>query len=493
MSDVRKFVKQSSGYFVTQVIALLLSVVTFPIFTRFLSKEEYGWMSILSGTMLIMVLVFSGNLKDGILRFYGEYRDRNEVDLLISNTFYGTLAFTTIGVVLSIGAAAWWCTANPPSRPFYVVTFMLSLLIVLVRNLFLQVQTANRVMDRVLQYNRNFLVYRGLSTAAAVVFAVFLSMGLAGMFLGHFMTEAAVLMTLLGPFFRRNRVQIRNFSRKALLIPLRYSAPLIVASLSELILNFGDRYIIALFLGQEAVANYSVAYAIPDYIQNTIVFSFNLSLYPSIMTLWGQRRTSEADVLINKFLSLYLLIAVPIAFGIVAIRHELMPLVASSKYAESSQYLAILTVGIMLRGLYFPLAAGLYREKKTSVLAAVNGVGMVLNIGLNFLLIPRFQLYGAAFATMLSYMFVLAGCYRYARQIQRVSAEVAQILRYLVIALVMYVSVRYVPVPFDDLLIKTMVKVLVGSVIYSCGVYLVDKNVKSLVCLMLNRGSVSAS
>jgi O-antigen/teichoic acid export membrane protein len=54
--------------------------------------------------------------------------------------------------------------------------------------------------------------------------------------------------------------------------------------------------------------------------------------------------------------------------------------------------------------------------KKTFLTSVALGIGAVINIGLNFLLIPRFQMMGAAIATLVSYFVAVVILYRFSQR-----------------------------------------------------------------------------
>lgn len=51
----------------------LFSFITFPIFTRLLTKQQYGILGLITTTMFFGVAIAKAGLSDGIVRFYNEY------------------------------------------------------------------------------------------------------------------------------------------------------------------------------------------------------------------------------------------------------------------------------------------------------------------------------------------------------------------------------------------------------------------------------------
>jgi O-antigen/teichoic acid export membrane protein len=73
MHPFRKFIKQFSHFFSGMIAAQLFSFITFPIFTRVLTEEQYGILGLVTTTMYFAVAFAKAGLSDGIIRFYNEY------------------------------------------------------------------------------------------------------------------------------------------------------------------------------------------------------------------------------------------------------------------------------------------------------------------------------------------------------------------------------------------------------------------------------------
>ena len=80
------------------------------------------------------------------------------------------------------------------------------------------------------------------------------------------------------------------------------------------------------------------------------------------------------------------------------------------EYHDSAYLLSILTIGIIFQSTIHVTSIGISLEKKTSVFAKVAWITAIINLVLNFILIPYFGGVGAAISTSISY-FVLTGIY----------------------------------------------------------------------------------
>jgi O-antigen/teichoic acid export membrane protein len=115
-------------------------------------------------------------------------------------------------------------------------------------------------------------------------------------------------------------------------------------------------------------------------------------------------------------------------------------------YWSGALIIPVILLAYAFNGAYVNFLIGVYLEKKTSVLPAVFGIGAVVNIVANFLLIPAYGIMGAAYATLLSYAALAIGIYVPSQKLYRIDYEWKKIVGLLaVVTLVVSVS-RLFPV-----------------------------------------------
>jgi O-antigen/teichoic acid export membrane protein len=71
----------------------------------------------------------------------------------------------------------------------------------------------------------------------------------------------------------------------------------------------------------------------------------------------------------------------------------------------------VVLFGYLFLGIYNNLIAGIYIEKKTQYLPAITIAGAVVNVGVNYLLIPSMGMMGAAIATLAAYAVIAGALY----------------------------------------------------------------------------------
>jgi len=114
---------------------------------------------------------------------------------------------------------------------------------------------------------------------------------------------------------------------------------------------------------------------------------------------------------IDEYIKLLLLTVTPICLLVIFFHGEIIDLVYSASYADAAKYMIPLAIVLVMHSLCFPLgmvisAHGLQKEKNIIQLKVA-----AINILVNLILIPQFNIYGAILATIISEVFLLTSYY----------------------------------------------------------------------------------
>jgi O-antigen/teichoic acid export membrane protein len=176
------------------------------------------------------------------------------------------------------------------------------------------------------------------------------------------------------------------------------SLPVGVGTLFNTIAARIDVTLLALLAGNYATGIYSAAYRIYGSLLNIPIAIFSAVL-PAMASFGNERQGVRA--LFNRSILSMLAIGVPLAVGLFGGARILVGVLFGAKYAPSTDILAILAWSLIpaFAGMAFShviLSQGTL-VRRLPVIAAV---GMIANIGLNLVLIPRMGNRGAAWATL---------------------------------------------------------------------------------------------
>ena len=409
MSLHKKIFKQTSFYLIGEVLILVGSFISFPIFTRLLSREAYGIMSLIGITLLLSETIFSGGLRHSVQRFYGEIRESGQDSTLFATSFGGALILSLIGTTVLFGGTYVISQTKLLSSEVVTLVFIASSLLI-VRLMTQMVACFYRVQELPMKYLVIALATKYSGLILSIIFVAVYMMGLCGYYTGLVIGELIVFAICLTIWLKGTRLHSRLISFSKLMEMLKYGGPLIISSLAYLLLNIGDRYIIGYYMTSEDVATYSIAYNLCDYIQNTLICSLEFSLFPLIMNAWAKKDIDDVRSALSQVVKYYMFLGIPIIMVFSFIGGDIIILLASAKYKEAANVIPLIIIGIMLKGLFTPLSMGLHFRKRTWHIGILVASIAILNLVMNIILVPLMHLYGAALSTLVCFfLYILIG------------------------------------------------------------------------------------
>jgi O-antigen/teichoic acid export membrane protein len=188
-----------------------------------------------------------------------------------------------------------------------------------------------------------------------------------------------------------------------------FGFPVAIALLLHLALDAGDRFLIAAYLGPEAVGIYAAGYGVADKTVGLLCTWAAAASAPLMLAAWergGQTALTEAS---SRTAAAFALIAAPAATGLALVATPLSEImIAESMREQAAQIMPWIALSGLLAGFALHYAAEAFQLSKRNDLRALMMVPPVLlNLGLNVLLLPRVGLMGAVYATLASYALAL--------------------------------------------------------------------------------------
>lgn len=205
------------------------------------------------------------------------------------------------------------------------------------------------------------------------------------------------------------RTLMPTFDRVACRGLLIAAFPFALAALFVKMYSYVDSILISKFLDATAVGIYALAYKF-TYAFQFLPLAFTAALYPGMSAVVGK----DAEALERIFLKgvWYMgILSTPIVLGLWAVAPEVVRL-AGNDYASAAVVLQLLVFVLIPIFLDFPVGSLLNASGRQSTKTAIMGVTMVINVLLNFYLIPRLGIQGAAYAALACFVFMfVAGMY----------------------------------------------------------------------------------
>ncbi len=201
------------------------------------------------------------------------------------------------------------------------------------------------------------------------------------------------------PATKQAKNQTVDFSGKTL---LAYAWPLTLFLLFyEFILTLDLYFVKSLLQSDYLTGIYNAAITvgrIPYY----LFYALTIILLPAISKTTAERNTEETESLVNKSLRLMTLLLFPIITLMIAYSTQILNLFYGAKYLDAAAPMNIFTIGVGFLTVFYVLSFALNGANLVKIPMKLSFFGFLGMIILNFLLIPKYELIGAALSTTIT-------------------------------------------------------------------------------------------
>lgn len=375
-----------------------MNFFTVPLFTRLLTTDDFGTVGIFTNYVSIFTVLISLGLVSSVSNAKFDFKEE-------FNKFLSSILF-----LASVSLAIWMVIAIV-LKQFIASELEISsnLVILLIIQSFFAFVIDFASTKYTIQYKYNkFLFIAITSTIANIVFSVILIKGLTeNRYYGRIYGSAYVTIiygaVLYVIFMLKGKKLIdAKYWKYALAISL----PMILHSLSSVILTSFDTIMIGKMVNKSAAGIYSFAYKI-GMILNVVWAATNKAWVP-----WFYEKMSEEnyDDIAEKT-KYYIVLFSVITFILIFISPEIAKLMGGKDYQKGVGLVPIIMLAYYFVFLYSLPANLEFYTKKTQYIALGTVMAGVANVVLNLIFIPRFGYAAAGWTTVTSY--VLLFVYHY--------------------------------------------------------------------------------
>lgn len=473
----KKFVTQASHYVFGQGITLMAGFISFPILTRVFSTAEYGVLNLVSILLWVTIAFTKSGLQESGVRFYNDFKEPNSrgaKPVYYNTILFGGLFFVALGALALWGVLTFLIHRNvlPELRGLVIII----VLTIIVSTLFNRLSNFFRAEQRTGLFNIFGVLDRYLGLILGIGFLFFFSVNLKNLFSGMLLAELSLVMVLIYIFLREKKIDLSGISLPFFKECVFFGFPLIGFELANYLIKSADRYLIQIYMGVEAVGIYSAGANLCHYLKDIIMFPILFTVTPLYIELWQKKGKEATSEFISKVLKYMIFVSIPILAGFSFIGEKVIVILASAKFMEAGTVIPYLISGAILYSLFPLFSAGLYIQKKTVLLTVLIFLGVLLNTGLNILLIPHYQLVGAALATLITYLAILVAVFVIPYSYLPISIDLIAVGKTVLGSTSMILILRYLN--FSSNLWGLGGDILVGMVFYGAFLILVDLEIR---------------
>lgn len=401
-------------YFLPKSLGFLL----LPVYTSYLSTEEYGIADVILTTSCLISPFVSLGMPGAIFRFNIENKDdyrpyRIATSIFVKNVLILILVLCAVYFLFQI-------------KFLYLFYLFLTIGFSLLSDINISYL---RSLDKMKLVSFCGVGSSFLTAFCNVLFIVVFNLGLYGFLLSsivgyafNYLVSGISIYGYRKKILSVNKLKGIKILRKEM---LQFSIPTIFSGILWWVTSSSDRYFITWMCGSSANGVYSVAFKIPLIIV-TIDAIFGAAW---LNTLYDTYKTKEGKAYIIKVFNGYSFLLCFLCSFLIMTNKFLSNLLFSKEFYEAWKYVPILLISVVLSTSSNFLSTLLAVYKKTKISLNISIITALLNVSLNWILISitRSPL-GAAIATCLSFFVTYALNYKKSKNVSNIDFHTGKLL-----------------------------------------------------------------
>jgi O-antigen/teichoic acid export membrane protein len=185
------------------------------------------------------------------------------------------------------------------------------------------------------------------------------------------------------------------------------------------------------------------------------------------------QRDPNSDEFYSRILLYFILV---LSFGgllISLVIDDLLIVLATPEFLPAYRVVPLVCLGYAFYNLYYILDFGFYVHKRTYWYSIINGTAAAINIGLNFIMIPKYGALGAAIVTAISFFVCPVFAFFVSQKYQPIRYDFTRITQVICIILVFYFlgNLIAINIVFVSILVKTLFALSFPVLLYYIGFF----------------------
>lgn len=472
MNRNKKLLKNTIIYFIGNVSTRLLSFLLLPLYTVYLTPEDYGKVDLLFTYTSIIIPIITLQITFAGFRYLYDTTDIKDQKSIISNTlivnFFGLSTFILVYIFL-------WRKFQFEYGLFIILYLLLN-----------TISSTLQQLIRGLRKNELYAIVGVISTIVQLLCNIIFILGLG-------LRSAALILSPTIAFFVSVlfiiiTVKIHKYfdfklvNKEVINQLLRYSLPLVPDAVCWwLLLGFG-RMFLSYSHGIDAVGIYAVANKFPSIL--TMFYSiFNLAWQENSFSEYNKNdRDFYYSYMLNKLIK-FIMPLIIIAIPVTKIISEIF---IGKKFEGAYLYIPLLYIGVLISIIATFYGAGFESAKQTKGILVSTLYAMITNILLNIILTTRYSIYGVAIALVGANIVLLISRVKRSKKFFKINIEISPTIIMSILILVVF-ALHYIDSMFAQLL-----SIILGIIMFGYyNIYLIIK-IKDIIQIKVLKKEINS-
>lgn len=391
----KKMLSNGAIYLASSIITQLINLFLIPIYTGNLNTGEFGQYNIVNSLQSLLSIGITMGIFSGMCRFFNEYEDSNKLKniALTFSILWGSICIL-LAIIISPALSNIVFKGDVNGYKYIQFIFVNSIMTCIIA---IYGSYYSMKFEAIKSSGFNIL-NMVLTWVFSVYFVVNLKGGIIGILKSQCYAETIIVILLFALDIKNIRPCIEYKKLKNM---LKYGMGLCIGDISAWVLTLMDRYFIKFMVNLSAVGIYSMAYKIAMLINPLFISPFQRVFTPYKYLVYKE---ADGKSKIKKIFNYYNFVGWFCVLGLSLFAKFCINILAPSEYVVGFRLVPLIAISYFLWGMSEFYALGLIIANKMLLNSGIATTAAIVNLIFNIALIPSIGMYGAAIATIISYI-----------------------------------------------------------------------------------------
>lgn len=388
--QIKSFSKNTLFYAIGIISIRFTTFLLIPLYTEFLSKEEYGLLATLLFTTEIIITINDVGIRSAIMRFFAEYNKKNQLAELIGSSVFVNMFVGFVIIVISLLIPERYL-----SNLFQVnVTenvIILTILVGVSRTLSLNILSYFRAKSLGSAYMLTSIISSLILVLTTWISLQILNMKINGVLYAQIFSFGLTWLFVLLYIFKKDGLKINNKTSKML---FRFGYPLILATSGTMLVTTTGNYFLGAFRNLEEVAVLAIAYKVATIGIMVLIAPFQLAYEPYA---FNNKDNPDLKKIISKIITYIALAYLFVSLAILFVFKYLFEIIGNGSYTEAYKLVFFIIPALGFTAINYIGQSLIHLKNKTKTTGLTSFAVAILSIVISYFATYKYGVYGTIF------------------------------------------------------------------------------------------------
>lgn len=470
-SHIKELFSQTVIYGLGIMLNKSVGFLLLPLYTKYFPPEQIGLITLVQSLSLVLGVIYMFGMETAFMKYFIDAKDDESRSVIYSSTlvllsvtslFISSVVFMNAGNIVSL--------LDFTERDESV--FLIKIL-----SIFLVVDTIYRfplLFFRAKLESKTYAFINLLTFLVNIIcnilFIVILKKGVESIFYSYIISVSLTFVLGLG---LTKKYLTAKFSTRKIKEMLTFGNKFIFIGFFVLFIDVSDRFFLKYYFDESLVGIYSANYRLAS-VMSFLIASFKFSWTPYFLNLNSDPGNKK---IISSIFTNFIFTGT-ILFLLFSVFTELLVKISffgieflNAEYWSGLKVVPVILAAYFISGVYSTLNAAPFFTNNTRSILFITFAGVISNTVLNIILIPLFDITGAAVSTLLTYFIMFIIIYFYSQKIYKIQYDWNKISK-LVLSAVMVFALCYFII--NELNTEIIIKMIVDLAIISLLLFFIN-------------------